>query len=267
MRGMASTHAADRADPWVIAPAGGDTATPRNLARRMAWIERCAGALRGRRVLDAGCGAGDYSRALAARGAAVWGVEIDRDKLAKSRVAAGAHGRLVCGDLERAPFAQASFDLVLYNEVLEHVPDDAAALRESFRLLRPGGVLVVFAPNRLFPFETHGVHALRSGRRISHTLPGIPWLPLALGRRMFRAWARNYWPWQLARLLRDSGFAVSRRGFAWPTFENISGRQPRWMQPLASALRAVATGCERVPGLRAFGSSQLLVAVKGKVSA
>jgi len=267
MRGLASTHAADRADPWAIAPAGGDTATPRNLARRVTWIERCAGPLRGLRVLDAGCGAGEYVRALAARGASVRGVEIDCDKLEKSRVAGGARGLLVCGDLERAPFASASFDLVLYNEVLEHVPDDAAALRESFRLLRPGGALVVFAPNRLFPFETHGVYAPRSGRRLSHTLPGVPWVPLAVARRLFRAWARNYWPWELAALLRESGFAVRRRGFAWPTFENISGQQPRWMRPLASALRAIATGCEHVPGLRAFGSSQLLVAVKGEVSA
>jgi hypothetical protein len=123
----------------------------------------------------------------------------------------------------------------------------------------------VFAPNRLFPFETHGVYARGSDRRISHALPGVPWLPLAIGRRLFRYWARNYWPWQLASLLRASGFAIRRRGFAWPTFENISGQQPRWMRPLANGLRVVATLCEHVPGLRAFGSSQLLVAVKGEV--
>jgi SAM-dependent methyltransferase len=250
-----------------IEPAGGDTATPRNLARRLRWLERSAGSLSGRAVLDAGCGGGEYVRALQERGARARGVEIDAEKLDKTRVAAGLRARLVQGDLERAPFASACFDLVLLNEVLEHVPDDGAALREAFRLLRPGGVLVVFAPNRLFPFETHGLRARRSQRRISHAWPFVPWLPLPLARRLFRLWARNYWPWQLVRMLRQSGFAVRRRGFAWPTFENISGHQPRWMRPLAGGLRALSAGCERVPGLRAFGASQLLVAVKGKVTA
>jgi hypothetical protein len=66
-------------------------------------------------------------------------------------------------------------------------------------------------------------------------------------------------------MLRDQGFAIRRRGFAWPTFEDISGHQPRWMRPLAGAFRALAALCERTPGLRAFGSSQLLVACKGEV--
>jgi SAM-dependent methyltransferase len=265
MRDLPGTRAASRAAPHAIAPAGGDTAAPRNLARRLRWIERSAGALDGRRVLDAGCGGGGYLRALAARGADAHGVEIDGRKCAAC-ASADVRRRLVQGDLERAPFATACFDLVLLNEVLEHVPDDAAALREAFRLLRPGGVLIVFAPNRLFPFETHGLYT-HGGRPVSHVWPGMAWLPLSLSRVVFRHWARNYWPWQLARMLRDSGFAVRRRGFAWPTFENISGRAPGWMRALSGALRGVAWLCERVPGVRAFGASQLLVAVKGEVSA
>jgi len=266
MKDLPGTRAASRGDALAIAPAGGDTAAPRNLARRLRWIERCAGPLDGRRVLDAGCGGGGYVRALAARGAAARGVEIDGEKLVKARAFADVRARLVQGDLERAPFASACFDLVLLNEVLEHVPDDAAALREAFRLLRPGGALILFAPNRLFPFETHGL-TTRAGRPVSHVWPGLAWLPLSLSRVVFRHWARNYWPWQLARMLRASGFAVRRRGFAWPTFENISGRQPGWMRAISVPLRGAAWLSERIPGLRAFGASQLLVAVKGEVSA
>jgi SAM-dependent methyltransferase len=251
-----------------IAPAGGDTATPRNLRKRLDLLEALLPPLPGLRVLDAGCGAGEYVRALVARGADALGIECSEEKLALARDLPAALGRRIRpGDLQEIDFGTGRFDAALLNEVLEHVPDDRAALREAFRLLRPGGALVVFAPNRLFPFETHGLHLRRSGRPVSHVWPGLPWLPLSLLRVVFRPWARNYWPWQLARMLRESGFAVRHRGFAWPTFENISGRQPRWLRPLAGALRAVGTLCARVPVLCAFGASQLLIGAKGEVSA
>ena len=67
-------------------------------------------------------------------------------------------------------------------------------------------------------------------------------------------------------MLRDSGFAVRRRGFAWPTFENISGHQPRWMRPLAGALRAFASLCEHLPALRALGVVAAAGGAKGEVS-
>jgi ubiquinone/menaquinone biosynthesis C-methylase UbiE len=246
-----------------IEPAGGDTGTPRNLRKRLAWIERFAAPLAKRRVLDCGCGAGEYVRALLARDADAWGVEFDEKKLA-----AGAAGdpelaaRLSVGDLESLAFPDESFDLALLNEVLEHVPDDAAALAEVCRVLRPGGRLIVLSPSRLYPFETHGVFWRGTARRVPHTVPGIPWIPLALGTRVFDYWARNYWPWELRALIETAGLRVIATGGLWQTFENISGHQPRWMAAMAPLLRALCGLCERLPGLRAFGVSQLLVAEK-----
>ncbi len=243
----------------AITPAGSDTATPLNLRKRLAWVERYAGPLAGRRIVDCGCGAGDYVRTLGQAGAQCVGFEFQAEKLAKS-----ADPRLAVADIERLPVASEHFDVALVNEVLEHVPDDVAALREVHRVLRPGGVLLLFSPNRLYPFETHGVFT-HSGKRVSHAVPGIPYVPLALGRRFFRYWARNYWPWQLRRMLEGARFDVVATEYVWQTFENISGRQPAWLTPLRDGLRRVASACEGTPGVRSLGASQLLVARKREV--
>ncbi len=245
-----------------VQPAGGDTATPLNLAKRLRLIERHAGPLVKRRVLDCGCGAGEYVRALLERGADAFGVEFDARKIAAGQ----AHGgelasRIRVGDLEALAFPDASFDLALLNEVLEHVPDETAALAELRRVLRPGGRLVVLSPTRLYPFETHGVFWRGTGRRVPHTLPGVPWLPLALGSRIFDSWARNYWPWELRALVERAGFRVIATDAVWQTFENISGHQPAWLAALRPWLRALAAVCERIPCLRAFGVSQVIVAI------
>jgi SAM-dependent methyltransferase len=243
-----------------IQPAGGDTATPQNLRKRLALIERWGAPLAKRRVLDCGCGAGEYVRALLARGADAWGVEFDPNKLARANAETAA--RLSAGDLESLAFPDASFDVALLNEVLEHVPDDGAALAEVRRVLRPGGRLILLSPTRLYPFETHGVFWRGSPRRVPHTVPGIPWIPLAVGRRIFDYWARNYWPWELRALVARAGLRVVATGAVWQTFENISGRQPGWLVKLAPLLRALCAVCERIPGLRAFGVSQLIVGEK-----
>jgi SAM-dependent methyltransferase len=259
---MGSSQVADAAGAgWEIAAEGGDTATPRNLGKRVDLIEALLPPLAGLRLLDAGCGGGAYVHALAERGADARGIEYNEEKLTTTQSPArAALSRIFHGDIERTAFGAGSFDAVLLNEVLEHVPDDRAALREMHRLLRPGGALVVFSPNRLHPFETHGVFALHSGRRISHATPFVPWVPLALGRRLFRYWARNYWPLELRSLVRSAGFEIARRGFVWPTFENISGRQPAWMRNVLPLLRGVSALGERTPLLRGLGVSQWILA-------
>src|SRR5579885_1250996 len=59
---------------------------------------------------------------------------------------AGADGASVNGDGTRLPFADGSFDRIIASEVLEHIPDDGAAMAELARVLRPGGTLAVTVP-------------------------------------------------------------------------------------------------------------------------
>jgi len=92
-----------------------------------------------------------------------------------------------------------TFDVVLLNEVLEYVPNDDIVLQESYRILRGGGALIVFSPNRLFPFEIHGIFARKSNYKIPHYIQFIPYIPLRIGKYFFQYWARNYYPWELRK--------------------------------------------------------------------
>jgi SAM-dependent methyltransferase len=98
------------------------------------------------RVLDAGCGDGRHVATAAARGCFVLGLDSDLAVLRASRSRiAGAD--FVAGDLERLPFRDSAFDATICTETLEHLADDAAAVREIARTLRPGGTLLGAVPS------------------------------------------------------------------------------------------------------------------------
>ena len=245
--------------------AGGDTAMPLSMAKRVRLISEVAD-LSKVRFLDGGCGAGEYVFALVEQfGTDAWGIEYLPDKVAKAKRHERHGDRIKQGDLQRIDEPNSSFDVVLLNEVLEHVPDDAKALEEVYRILKPGGRVIVFSPNRYFPFETHGVNWRRSGKRLSPAFPLIPYLPLALGKMFFDYWARNYWPYELRGLVRRAGFTILSLDYFWQTFENISGRQPGLITKLKPVFRAVAATCERLPVVRRMGVSQVIVAQKPSI--
>jgi len=118
------------------------------------------GPLAGCRLLDLGCGAGRHAFEALRRGADV--VALDRDGAECKDVAGmtaalrsageappSALAAVVNGDALDLPFARESFDCVIASEVLEHIPDDAGAVAELVRVLRPGGRLAVTVPRWL----------------------------------------------------------------------------------------------------------------------
>ncbi len=98
----------------------------------------------GRRVLDLGCRYGALTRAYA-EGNDVVGVDVDREALAEA-AKLGIETRVADVD-EPLPFADASFDVVVAGELLEHVRDPERLVGEASRILRPGGTLVASVPN------------------------------------------------------------------------------------------------------------------------
>jgi SAM-dependent methyltransferase len=247
-------------DPHVAEPrwrgAGHSTAAGGVVEYRLAKIS-ASGSIGGR-WLDCGCCDGSYTAALAAAGAkAAIGVEIDVDRA--SGAGAGADGgagaaRFLAGSSERLPFPGGSFDGVLLNEVLEHVGDQDATLAEITRVLRPGGRLVLFSPNRWFPFEGHG---MRMGpREIPFPVPLLPWLPRRATAPVMQA--RNYWPGELATLVRGAGLEVQSVDWALPLLSHY-----RWVpRRIAEWYRAAVPRIERSAVLRRFGVSTLVLGLK-----
>jgi 2-polyprenyl-6-hydroxyphenyl methylase/3-demethylubiquinone-9 3-methyltransferase len=121
---------------------------------RLAFYLDALGDLRGRLVLDAGCGGGLVAKTLAEAGAVVVGLDRSLGSLQVARRAtvAGGPGSFhpARGRLERLPFADGAFDAVVAADVLEHVPDLPAAVGELARVLAPGGSLAFDTINRTF---------------------------------------------------------------------------------------------------------------------
>ena len=110
--------------------------------------ELVRGDVQGRRVLDAGCGTGHFSRVLSGWGADLVSVDVGEGLL--SQVLEKCRTRAVEADVRSLPFPEESFDLVLCTEVIEHTPDPRAAVAELCRVLAPGGTLLLTVPNRFW---------------------------------------------------------------------------------------------------------------------
>jgi SAM-dependent methyltransferase len=242
--------------------AGGDTSKPIAMLKRLAVIERHLQPS-AKRFLDCGCGAGEYVLALIERfGLDTYGIEFDEKKVRRAHLNIALQNRIACGDLQAIHFASCTWDYALLNEVLEHVPDDQRALDEVYRILKPNGFLFISSPNRWFPFETHGVRIRQSGRRVPHWVPFVPYIPLRLGGLVFDYWARNYWQGEIAKMAEVSGFSIVERAFLWLTFEDISGHQPRLIRATKPLLRQISNTLEKLPIIKRFGVSQVLVCRK-----
>ncbi|MCW5937360.1 MAG: methyltransferase domain-containing protein [Fimbriimonadaceae bacterium] len=129
----------------------------RRLARRLLH----AANPRPDRVLDLGCGTG---AGLAELSESVVSVGLDPWPPALGYCRRRGLSRLVRGDGSALPFASGSFDGVVALDVYEHIRDDRAALAETWRVLRPGGVVVLSVPAFRFLWGPHDV-ALHHFRR------------------------------------------------------------------------------------------------------
>jgi SAM-dependent methyltransferase len=168
---------------------------------RHRWLAGLLALERGSRVVDLGCGTGSSLRFVAPRLLDGLAVGVDRAVPALREAARQAGGTyLVRADLSRPlPFTASSFDRVLCHNVLEALPEPQLVLREAYRLLRPGGRLVLSHPD-------YDTLVFASG-------------DVALTRRLVRAYSDTKQDWmdavdgtmgrRLLEVVRRSAFAVA----------------------------------------------------------
>ncbi|MEZ0394901.1 MAG: class I SAM-dependent methyltransferase [Anaerolineales bacterium] len=219
--------------------------------RRLAMIVRAAGERIGGRILENGCGVGMYVEHLQPFGGQVFGLEFDFARAAEAR---RRSTRIVNAAGEGLPYPVETFDLILSHEVLEHVHDDRRALEEMARVLKPGGRLVVFVPNRGYPFETHGIYW--RGRYRFGNIPLVNYLPRRW-RDGLAPHVRVYTRRDLARLFAGLPFRPIEQTIIFGAYDNLIARFG-W---LGKALRAALQCLEKTP-LKRLGLSHFWVMEK-----
>ena len=105
-----------------------------------------------RRILIDGCGVGQYVRHLAGLGYNTIGLDIEFERVREGTQDGIEQLHVATG--EYLPYPDNTFDALLSHEVIEHVANDRLAACEMIRVLRPGGRVILFCPNRWYPFET-----------------------------------------------------------------------------------------------------------------
>jgi SAM-dependent methyltransferase len=191
----------------------------------------------GRRVLELGCGTGEFTRRVAPSGARLVALDLSPELLAKARARVGGSVKFVRGNAEVLPFPSGRFDVVFGCSVLHHLNLDAT-LAEVRRVLRPGGRMTFSEPNLLNPqvLLMFKVRALRARFGVSPD-------EMAFTRGT------------IARALRRLGFGdISVRYFDF-LHPAIPGALLPVVEPALEAL-------ERVPLLRAIAGSLLIDAVR-----
>jgi len=172
--------------------------------------------LEGRRILDLGCGYGGVTVALALAGASVVGTDFEDQRLWGAAIRARedhpeCRVQLLQSAGEHLPFVREAFDVVVCNNVLEHVQSHRSTLTEIARVLRPGGWLYLQFPNRLSPENLK--------KDPHYQLFGISPLPTRLGelyvvklRRRSRSYDVGTFPItsQVLHVLRGLGITVVR---------------------------------------------------------
>lgn len=202
-------------------------------------------------VLVDGCGVGMYLDHLGQFTEDIIGLDIEFERLEEAKKLSP---NVVNGAGEELPFHDDSFDLILSHEVLEHVQDDRAAISEIIRTLKPGGRLVLFCPNRGYPFETHGYYW--RGNYHFGNIPLVNYLPRHW-RDKLAPHVNVYTRGNLMKLFDGLPVKFIDRRTIFGAYDNIIARYPRF----GKTLRNILQWLEKIP-LQVFGLSHFWVVEK-----
>lgn len=173
-------------------------------------------------ILDVGCGEGVWLQQFAnfTEIQNVYGSDIDQESLDKVPHEFPRQNLKQC-PAEQLDFQDNQFDIVFSNEVIEHVEDDGKTVAEMVRVTKPGGYIIIFTPNRGWPFEQHGMFLF--GKYYWGNIPLLPWMPKFIYDR-FAPHVRNYWHWDIKRLTKDLPVEYELHTHIFPGFDGMVRR-------------------------------------------
>ncbi len=235
-----SDLAALRGEPSYVWRAGQE--------RRLQMIAAWTG-LEGARVLVAGCGVGMYARQIKRRftdAVDAFDIEYERVRETGQEI---PHAVVAAG--ENIPFRDNVYDIVLSHEVIEHVNDDRRSAQELIRVLKPGGRIVMFCPNRWYPCETHG-HYWRGDYHFGNS-PLINYLPDRWRNRL-APHVRAYSAAGIRNLFAGSPVELLHHSRVYGGYDNIIAR----LGKPARIMRDLLHRCEGTP-LDTWALSHFLV--------
>jgi SAM-dependent methyltransferase len=197
--------AALRGEPSYVWRAGQE----RRLQMIVEWVK-----LDGAHVLEAGGGVGMYASQIGSRyDAVVEMFDIELERVAEAQIDTP---RALVAAAESLPYRDNTFDSILSSDVIEHVVDDRQSAHELVRVLKPGGRIILFTPNRWYPFETHGHYHFGN-------TPLINYLPDNLRNRL-APHVRTYTSRSLQSLFDGCPIKVVKHFRIFAAYDNIIAR-------------------------------------------
>lgn len=206
---------------------------------------------KGKKVLDVGCGIGMFLSKFQELGGDVYGVDVDERKI---EIAKKTYSNVFVSPAEKLDFADNTFDIVFSHETIEHVDDDKKAIEESLRVLKPGGLIVIFCPNIRWPFETHGIYV--DGKYQFGNKFGVTYLPREKYKKLIPH-VRNYSNKDLLGLFDKNQIEVVHHSHVFPGFDGLVNRAG----VVGKIARTILDLLESTP-LHYFGISHFLVVKK-----
>lgn len=103
-------------------------------------------------IIDVGCGLGDYTYLFKTLGAVSIGLDINIQYIKKAK---NKQINFIIASATEPPFKETTIDIYFINEVLEHINKDIKVISEAYKIIKRNGLICVYAPNKIYPWETH----------------------------------------------------------------------------------------------------------------